>query len=696
MKKFDPYILSGGLNTEDAQAKLKPGEARGGSVNFECVQGGGYRAGEGYERFSGKLSPSSQIYILYFTAGQLSIVAGEVLTGATSSATVLALTAPTVTSGSYGGSNAVGYVPVTVTTGTLQDGETLNATGPATFAVLDGVPDFLTSNVSGYKTILRAARTYLRGLIAAVPGSGSIIGVVNIATAINNVYAFRKNAGATAVDLYKKTSTGWVQVPMLHEIGFSAGSGTDVAEGTTLTRGANSAIIRSVTVTSGTFGAGTAAGTMCIDIPAPGNFTAGAATTPAGACTISGANQAIVLGTANTRSDFIVHNFTGDSTKRRIYGVFNSQFHSFEIRPLASPTNDHLVYNQIPGFNGTPARIAEHLGRLWVGFTGGSLQYSAANLPFSWSAVVGAGELAIGEEITGLRSLRSDALCVTGLNTVRVLSGTTLGSSDFRKLLDTTGCAPYTLNEINGATIGTDRIGTYFLEAGQEFGDFKKNALSRKVERMVAKRTQDIVFALVCKNKSQYRIYFNDKTGITATFDGTRMIGWFPFRLAHQFTCGWVGEDENGDEVMYAGTDQGYVMQLDTGTSYDGETIPRALALAFANQGGISAYKRYYTMRPDVQSEGGPVDIELRTDLDYGGTRGDSSDGTGVPATGSPLGSGTYGAGSYGTAVVGDASYEIDGIGFNISPIYIHEDDIDGPFTFEANTIEYAMTKARK
>lgn len=615
-KRPHTYILAGGVNTEDAQIKLKPGEVRAGSKNYECVQGGGYRMVDGYERFDGRPAPSTATTALF--------------------------------------------------------------------------PDD-----AGYKASLRTAQGTLRTAIQKVPGSGSVLGVVSIATSQNNVYAFRLNAGATAVDLYRNSGSGWTQVTVPKSDGFSVGSGTDIADGTTITQGANTATILGVTVNSGTFGAGTALGTISYTVPTPGAFVAGAATTLLGTLTLTG-NSNVSLGTSGGEFDFIVHNFTGDTTKKRIYYAHSAQGIPFELRPPVSPLSDQVIPIYIPGttYSGAVSHVAEHLNRLFVTY-GASVQYSATGLPFNWSVVFGAGELALGEEVTAMRSLRSDALCVTGLNTVRVLLGTSLGASDFRKLLDTTGCTKFTLDEVNGAAIGTDRIGTYFLEAAQEFGNFKKNALSRKVERLVAKRTQDIKFALVCKNKSQYRIFFNDMTGITATFDGTRLIGWFPFTTAHQFTCGWVGDDANGDEVMYVGTSDGYVMQLDKGTSHDGTAIQHVLSLAFDNMDSVTAYKRFYTVRPDVTSTGGPLTVSLYTETDYGLER-DVNAGTGVPATGAVYGSGTYGGAYYGAAIVGDSVYNIDGIGFNVSPIFVHEDDIDTPCTFEANTIEYALTKARK
>ena len=148
--------------------------------------------------------------------------------------------------------------------------------------------------------------------------------------------------------------------------------------------------------------------------------------------------------------------------------------------------------------------------------------------------------------------------------------------------------------------------------------------------------------------------------------------------------------------MLYVGTDDGYVMQLDVGTSFDGEPIPHVLGLAYANQGAVTAYKRYFTMRPDVKSEGGPLAVSLYAQFDYGGLRGDQVDGVGVPATGSTYGFSLYGVTYYGAPSVGDAQYDIDGVGFNISPTFIHEDDIDSPATFEANTIEFTPTKMRK
>ena len=81
----------------------------------------------------------------------------------------------------------------------------------------------------------------------------------------------------------------WSALAKYEEVAFTAGSG-DVDVGDTLTKGGVTATINGVTITSGSLGAGTAAGSLRIASRAGGSFSAGAATTTgAGAVPLSGA-----------------------------------------------------------------------------------------------------------------------------------------------------------------------------------------------------------------------------------------------------------------------------------------------------------------------------------------------------------------------------------------------------------------------
>jgi hypothetical protein len=76
---------------------------------------------------------------------------------------------------------------------------------------------------------------------------------------------------------------------LVHGVSFTAGSVAPTV-GATITQGANTATVREVVITTGSFGGGTAAGTIVLTAaPAPGPFSAGALT-GGGTATLSGAS----------------------------------------------------------------------------------------------------------------------------------------------------------------------------------------------------------------------------------------------------------------------------------------------------------------------------------------------------------------------------------------------------------------------
>ena len=124
----------------------------------------------------------------------------------------------------------------------------------------------------GITTQLFAGIETRRAAILAVPGSGPVRGV---AVYLGTVYAWRNNAGATAMNIYKSTSSGWTLVPLGYEMAFDTGSlqlyDGDVITGQT--SGATATITR-VVVSSGSWSAHTAAGYLTF-ASVTGTFQAG-------------------------------------------------------------------------------------------------------------------------------------------------------------------------------------------------------------------------------------------------------------------------------------------------------------------------------------------------------------------------------------------------------------------------------------
>ena len=682
--------MMGGLNIVDAQSLLKPGIATAGARNMECLPGNGYRRVQGYERYDGDpahvASTATYKRIPFVSGGNSAINVGATVTGSVSAATARCL-AYEVESGDLSSGTAVGSVYILVLSGTFVAGENLLVSG-IDLATTSGVAQNGSLGDGMYREALREVRNYRRGLCAKPAGSGKILGVWN---AGDTRYVVRNNAGGTAAVLHKTTPTGWQAIDLGHEIEFT-NANASVGEGDTLTQGGVTATVKRVVLLAGSLSSGTNAGRLIISAPSGGVFAAGAATsTGGGALTLSGASTAITL-LPNGNFEVLRYNFLGGTGTRRFYGC-DGVNKGFEF----DPTGDVWVPIRTGMPADTPTHVAIHLGRLWFSFPGGSLQWSSAAVDelfeaYLWDAVLGAGEITTGDEITAIKSLKQDQLAVACKDSVYVLYGSSFIQNNFTRLLDKTGCVAGTMNEVGGSTICTDAMGVYFLTAAAEYGDFKSSALSRTIQPIIDAGINNIRCAAVIRSKSQYRVYFGDKTGVTATFVGGKLMGWFPFMLAHQISCIYVGEDASGREIIVAGTDDGYLVTLDAGASFDGEYVESLLPLPFVNLGSPNFNKRWYSVRPEIETPR-PIDLTLFTSFDYGGQAGSVVDAAGMSATGGLWGEAVWGDAYWGAKVVGTPTFDIDGLGANMRATFRHFDDVDDPWTIKTVLYEFQPTR---
>jgi len=188
--------LAGGLDLVSPALQLKPGACID-ACNFVPEISGGYKRVGGYERFDGRPKPSEAEYWILTIAPTGTVVAGDTLTGATSSETakVLTILSPTsVVTGRNSGSFTIG--------------ETLNVSGSPvgtiSAQVVNGAADVLTS-----LTCANLAAADRRADIQAVPGEGSVLGVW---VYNGKLYAFRNKVGGASAGMYYSTAGGWVEV----------------------------------------------------------------------------------------------------------------------------------------------------------------------------------------------------------------------------------------------------------------------------------------------------------------------------------------------------------------------------------------------------------------------------------------------------------------------------------------------------
>lgn len=672
----DHFSLGGGLDQVSPPLALKPGFLRD-ALNWECHVNGGYTTIKGYERFDGQDRPSDATYVTLEANITVGVDVGDTLTGGTSSATgvIAAVSADN------------DYFVLTQVSGDFQDGETLSISGsPVATAIGDaillGAP---SDRLNAF--YLNAAADIYRADIAAVPGSGRVRGVFCYGDV---VYAFRSNSGATAVDLYKSSSSGWTQVNLYYELAFTAGGTSEYEEGDTVSQGGVSATVKRVVLTSGSWAGSNAAGRLIITAPTGGNFTAGAIG-GGGAATASGAQTAITFATGG-RFETVQHNFGGAVNERRVYGCDGAN-RAWEF------DGDVLVPISTGMTVDTPSFIAVHKKHLFLGF-GASLQHSGIGAPYIFSVITGAAELAMGDDITGLLPMAGNqdtgAMVIATRNGMHVLYGTSSADWNLVSYSIDAGAYAYTVQQI-GIALMLDDIGVTTLATSQNYGNFSHSSISTRIKKFINDRRGRAQASCTVRDKSQYRLFFSDKSGLYVTMSGNKVLGMVPVQFPDEVACIWSGEFSDGLERIFFGSTDGMVYELDAGTSFDGDEIETTAALAFHHSGTPRQNKRYRGVSFELSGDG-YAEFDLTYELGYQSDEIPPSDvltSTGAPATDS-WDQGTWDTGYWDGRSLLPTEFRLDGSAENISYRIRQLSDFFSPITLSSCMTTYSPRRTRR
>tara|TARA_Y100000310_G_scaffold51684_1_gene47606 strand:+ start:15346 stop:17514 length:2169 start_codon:yes stop_codon:yes gene_type:complete len=602
----------------------------------------GYQRVDGYERFDGQQKPSTASYwVLNFDAGSAAVNEGDTVTGETSGATGSALIDAVVESGSYGGSDADGYIVLTNVTRTFADDENLQVAS-VTKSVMDGTAVKRgAATDANDDTWLQDAMETARSAIGAVPGSGNIRGIKAYK---GDTYVFRDNAAATFVDMYKSTTSGWTLQTLGRRLEFTSGGTTEISEGdviTGATSGATATTTR-VALHSGSWAAGDAAGYFIfdsqsgtfeaedIDVGASGNLATIAAdsvantlatransrTTEAGDTRITeDGDTRITEQTASGRLDFENHNFGGHAETERMYGCDGVSM-AFEW--------DGNVFVPIKTgmTSDTPIHLAVHKQHLFLAFTGGSLQHSGLGLPYQFTLVTGASEMGIGEEITGLHSDVEGFLVIGGRNKISILYGQDTDNWELVDWSDESGVVEWSMDKL-GSIMFLDDIGVRRLSTARDYGNFKLATLSQKIEPIFRRKRNDSVAAIASlrtRSKDMYRLFFDDGTGISIHFGrGPKKPECMTFTLPLVVHCTCSGEDRQGDEILFFGSTDGYVYEIDAGPNHDGAEITAYIRFPFNHVGSPTRNKQWFKAVLEVDADDSAA-LDITAEFDYGHT----------------------------------------------------------------------------
>ena len=389
--------------------------------------------------------------------------------------------------------------------------------------------------------------------------------------------------------------------------------------------------------------------------------------------------------------EFVNYNFRGDTSGISMYGVNTvDKGFSFDGTTFVK----HFTGQQTD----EPQHVHAHQKHLFYSYENGSIQNSSIIAPNKWSTVTGAAELSIGDVVSGFSTEVNNVMSVFTRNDAYMLYGSSAANWSLRRFHAGAGAIPYTIQKMDQTFFLDDR-GLTSIFTVQYFGDFQSAVASDKVDPYIQAKKESTVTSLRVRGKNQYRIYFNDKTGLEMTFINKTNQGIMPFTLNDQIICTCSVEDTSGFEVLYGGFDDGYVRRLDSGTSFDGSVVDSFIRSAYYHYDAPGMRKRFREVNLEINADTSTT-LTVFPDYDFGGTfdprTSPVSDAYTVSVTADGWNEDDVSNSSTGITVVASERLKINGVGTNMSLIIKNSSIYDKPITLQGAIVDYSPRGIRR
>jgi len=263
-----------------------------------------------------------------------------------------------------------------------------------------------------------------------------------------------------------------------------------------------------------------------------------------------------------------------------------------------------------------------------------------------------------------------------------------------------TGDVGNTLDVIGIPLITTNR-GIVRMDANQKFGNFESSTLSRKINPLLdsSLRNKTVVGTNVIRDKSQYRLYFNDGSGIMLTHDelyGNQSLPQFStFEYPNKPTCVSSIPIDAGEEVILFGSDNGFVYQEEKGYNFDGALSNYSLRLPFHHLGSPALRKAYKWLDVEIDTTRSTT-LRLTYEFSDGQSHTSSSRVTqynieiGDIAKWNAVNWGEF---NWGNVSLSSSVTSLNGTGYNISLFFFGSSATDSDFTLNSITYQYIMRR---
>jgi len=351
-----------------------------------------------------------------------------------------------------------------------------------------------------------------------------------------------------------------------------------------------------------------------------------------------------------------------------------------------------------------PQDIGIFQNRLFLVYPGGHILFSEVGNPEGWDTSIGyAGEIYLGDEITGLEVIKGVLVIFTRDN-ISLLSYGSSSNEWIFKLDEFSN----NLGAIQGSSVallgnvyfGDDR-GIAKIGPAPNFDGFVSDIIGQKVEDLYRENRGALSGAAADRDSNRYYLFYTyggTTSALVTTFDNFKVKGITAIELDVQLTCVVGDTFSDGSAKIFFGATDGYVYELNSGTSFDGNEIETKLQTSYFNYGTPRNWKWFERISFEI-------DCSAETEFTIGKSFDYSSSDLVKPGSHTVTvqgGSVTWGSGIvwgsfiWGGGKLGKCVDYIQGYGTNMSIVVTTSSKYNGQHTIYNAIVDYQVHSIRQ
>jgi len=578
--------LQGGLDLATPPIKVDAGSLSSSLNFFESVKGG-YTSVAGYERYDGQAAPSEALYYVIEITNwdqrdtPTPFVVGDTFTVDTATYKIVAF----YESASGSEMSVVCDTPTGTPPSDLEENPLAYLTDSLIVSAEVGAALDETTRALYEVSVREKART----LIQPLTGVNTVRGVAQIN---DDVLGWRDAVGTENLVAYKATTTGWQAVNYSQIVAVVANTAPAVDDlcnnGDYVVTGVYEYLPTNAAKQMLTIGK--------VDSTASDLSVSDTLTRDSDSATIGDVLEVISYtfnGGGKIRA--VGFNFYGGSTTKRLYfadgincaAVYFPEYNC--ISPIA--TNYRLIDDVV-------THVEAHNSRLFMATSGGTFITSVVGEPTTIDGLSGSQEIGLGDEITGFSINNTETLTIFTRNTTQVLQGTNPTDWKLTPISYNSGAIPDCVARVDDVFAVDDR-GINQISRTDKLGGFDAATITDDVQSLFISLRPDATCATSFRKLNQMRFFFGNQflfvSRVPFSVGGQQAIRYGTMLGAYPMTVVCVSSEENlaGHERVFVGADNGYIYQLDKGTSFDGDSINHFIGLHANHLKSPSLKKRF-------------------------------------------------------------------------------------------------------